>query len=281
MSNSFASRLVKHEDDALVVDALNLAFRYKHKKQRNFADDYLKTIKSLANSYHTGKIIITADSGKSAYRKGLYPEYKLNREEQRAEQTEAEAEDFELFFADYLKALDLVREHFLTLQYKGVEADDLAAYLVVNKKKFGLNRIWLISSDRDWDLLIDELVSRFSYVTRKEITFDNWSEHYDYNIEDHISIKCLMGDSGDNIPGVEGIGPKRAQDLVAKYGTAFDIIANMPLPGKLKYIQSLNAFGADKLMLNYQLMDLVSHCTEAIGKENCEDIHAKFKEYYK
>jgi len=280
MSKSFASQIVHNDEDALVVDALNLAFRYKHKKQRNFADDYLKTVRSLATSYHTGKIIITADSGSSSYRKDLYPEYKIGRKEKRDEQTEQEAEDFELFFADYLKTLDVLKENFLTLQYKGVEADDLAAYITVNKKKFGLERIWLISSDRDWDLLINEQVSRFSYVTRKEITYDNWLEHYDYNIEDHISIKCLMGDSGDSIPGVEGIGPKRAQELVAKYGTTFDIIASMPLPGKLKYIQSLNAFGADKLMLNYQLMDLVSYCAEAIGKENCEDIHAKFQEYY-
>ena len=42
----------------------------------------------------------------------------------------------------------------------------------------------------------------------KEITIDNWSEHYEYDPEDHISI-MFGGDTGDSIPGVQGIGPKR------------------------------------------------------------------------
>ena len=59
------------------------------------------------------------------------------------------------------------------LRYEGVEADDIAAHIVRYKEHYGANKIWLISSDRDWDLMIGPKVSRFSYVTRKEITNEN------------------------------------------------------------------------------------------------------------
>jgi hypothetical protein len=58
---------------------------------------------------------------------------------------------------------------------------------------------------------------------------------------------------------------------VAEYGSTYDIVANIPLPGKYKYIQELNQC-RDLLLLNYQLMDLVTHCREAIGADNLKQI---------
>jgi DNA polymerase-1 len=160
------------------------------------------------------------------------------------------------------------------------EADDIGAYIVKHRKKFDIDKVVLISSDRDWDLLVCEDVMRFSYVTRKEITLENWNEHYEYNPADHISIKCLTGDSGDNIPGVAGIGPKKAQTLVSQYGSTWDIIANLPIASRYKYVQNLNEFGADNLMLNYKLMDLLEFCDEALGPTNCETINQTLKNVY-
>jgi DNA polymerase-1 len=166
-------------------------------------------------------------------------------------------------------------------RFAGVEADDIAAYIVSKRKKHNLEQIWLISSDRDWNLLVDEGVSQFSYVTRKEFTVDNWSDHYDFTRDEYISIKCLMGDSGDNIRGVPGIGPKRALQLVQEYGSTYDICANLPINSKYKYITALNDFGADNLMLNYALMDLVSYSEEAIGAENCKTLDSMMENYFK
>ena len=75
------------------------------------------------------------------------------------------------------------------------------AIKIVNETEYGLGNVVLISSDRDWDLLIQPGVMRFSYVTRKEITVDNWSDHYDVPQEKYADYKCLIGDKGDNIPG--------------------------------------------------------------------------------
>ena len=263
----------------LVVDALNLAFRWKHQGRTDFRYEYQKTVESLAASYSCKEIIITADWGSSTYRKEISPDYKQNRKEKFAEQTEEEKIAFEEFFEEFEASLEvLAEEGYPILRYKGVEADDIAAHLVKYKKVYDLENIWLVSSDRDWDLLIQDSVSRFSYVTRKEVTLENWSEHYEVRPEEYISLKCLTGDKGDNVPGIPGVGPKRAQQLIEQYGDAFSIFDAVPIPSKYKYIQTLNE-NADQILINYQLMDLMAYCDEAIGEANIADIECRINEY--
>jgi 5'-3' exonuclease len=279
MSITF-KKATESNNTLLVVDALNLAFRYKHSGATDFATDYIRTVDSLKKSYKASHVIITCDQGSSSYRKALSPEYKQNRKDKQEQQTDAERAAFELFFEDFLATIATIETttSYPVLKFQGVEADDIAAYIVSQKSKLSTDDIWLISSDRDWDLLVQPGVSRFSYVTRKEVTLDNWNDHYEFNPEDYISIKCLTGDSGDNVAGVPGIGPKRAVSLVAEYGSTYDIIASIPLPGKYKYIQELNKC-KDTLMLNYQLMDLVTHCREAIGDDNLKSIDQTLELY--
>ena len=252
----------------LIVDGLNVAFRWKHQNILDFKYDYIRTIESLAKSYKAGTIIVCADGG-SSYRKEIYPEYKANRKERYADQTEQEAKEFEMFMAEFQDTLTLIKQKYPVFHFRGVEADDIAAYITLN---FDFDDCWLVSSDKDWDLLINDKVSRFSTVTRKETTVHNWDEHYDFEIEDYITFKCLTGDKGDNVPGVPGVGPKRAVQLMEQYGTVFDIYAACPIDGRYKYIQALNE-NAEQLLTNVELMDLVTYSEEAIGKENTEVIH--------
>jgi 5'-3' exonuclease len=216
-------------------------------------------------------LLKAADQGSSSYRKAIYPLYKQNRKDKYEQQTEQEQLEFELFFEDFTSTLELLAEHYPVLRFQGVEADDIAAYIVGKKRKLGVDEIWLMSSDKDWDLLIKPGVGRFSYVTRKEVTWDNWNDHYAFEPEQYISVKCLMGDSGDNVPGVPGVGPKRAQQLVEEYGTTWDIINSIPIHGRYKYIEAINQ-NREQLELNYQLMDLCTYCADAIGQENCKEI---------
>lgn len=257
----------------LIVDSMNLAFRWKHKGSVVFSEEYIRTVESLARSYDCGHIVIAGDMGSSTYRKNLFPEYKANRKEKYKDQTKEEEELVKKFFKELDNTLEKLEERgYPVLRYQGVEADDIAAFLVLHRETYMFDHIWLISSDRDWDLLISENVSRFSTVTRKEQTIDTWDN--DVSIEDYISLKCLQGDTGDNIPGIKGIGPKRAKDLIEKYGSALDIYASCPLEGKYVYIKNLNE-SAEQILINYQLMDLLTHCVEAVGKENIEDIHRR------
>jgi 5'-3' exonuclease len=279
MATSFKNLTSLEPNTLMVVDSLNLAFRWKHSGAKTFLDEYMRTIDSLRKSYKAGKVIITCDEGSSSYRKSIFPEYKSGRKEKYSTQTLEEKAAFEAFLTEFSRVIDTYKEvgDYPVLKFSQVEADDLAAYIVRKYKK--THSIWLMSSDKDWDLLIDDNVSRFSYVTRKEITKNNWNEHYDYNVDDHISIKCLTGDSGDSIPGVPGIGPVKAQSLVKTYGSTYDVISSLPISSKYKYISSLNEFGADNLIRNYKLMDLVTYCEEAIGKDNCDKIDKILGEY--
>jgi len=277
MAFSFEDK-ISDTKTTLIVDALNLAFRWKHQGRTDFRYDYQKTVQSLASSYQCNEVIIAADWGSSSYRRELYPDYKQNRKEKFAEQSEEDRIAFEEFFEEFEATLEVLAEEYPVLRYKGVEADDVAAHLVKHSKKYELENVWLISSDRDWDLLINDTVSRFSYVTRKEVTLDNWSEHYDVSPEEYISLKCLTGDKGDNVPGIPGIGPKRAQELIQQYGNAFSIFDATPIESKYKYIQTLNE-NADQILTNYELMDLIAYCDEAIGENNISDIGCKINEY--
>lgn len=255
--------------NVLIVDAMNVAFRWKHQGATKFASDYVRTVKSLARSYKCGTIVIAADQGGSVYRKEIHPDYKANRKELYANDTPEQKEATRLFFDEYERVLEACDKEFILLRYQGVEADDIAAYIVKQRGSLGIERIWLISSDRDWDLLVDENVSRFSTVTRKEQTVDTWDNPVPR--EDYLSFKCLTGDKGDNIPGVEGVGPKRAAELITQYGGVFEIHDSLPITGKAKYIQNINSFG-NQLLVNVELMDLLTYCDEALGKANCVDI---------
>ena len=272
MAKTFTSLGAKApKDRVLVIDALNLGFRWKHQGRTDFREDYMRTVDSFATSYNCGTIIITADKGSSTYRKEVYPEYKSNRKVKYEKQTEEERQSFADFIKEFDATLRLMDKKWLVLQYQGVEADDLAAYIVRNLDDYNVSHMWLVSSDRDWDLLISEKVSRFSYINRKETTFENWQDTHNYSIEDYITIKCLMGDSGDGISGIPQIGPKRAEQLAEQYGSAFDIYDTLPIDSKYKYIQSLNESG-DVLLRNYEIMDLLAYCDEAIGAANTNDI---------
>ena len=279
MAFNFTDKIVNDEaNSTLIVDALNLAFRWKHQGRTDFRYEYQSTVESLARSYDCKRLIITADWGSSTYRKGISPDYKQNRKDKFAEQSEEERIAFEEFFEEFEASLELLKEKYPVLRYKGVEADDIAAHLVKHRNRYDLEYIWLISSDRDWDLLIQENVGRFSYVTRKEVRLDNWNEHYEISPEEYISLKCLTGDKGDNVAGIPGIGPKRAVQLIRDYGDAMDIYNALPIDSKYKYIQSLNENG-EQLLTNYELMDLMTYCDDAIGQDNIENIGSVLNEY--
>lgn len=265
MSFNFNDLIEPDENKTLVVDALNLAFRWKHQGRTDFRHEYVATVQSLAKSYKCDRIIITADKGSSEYRKEILPSYKQNRKDKFAKQTEAEEEAFKLFIQEYENTLELLEENHVLLRVQGVEADDIAAYLVKNKDKYEIGDIVLVSSDKDWDLLIQEGVMRFSYVTRKEVTIDNWSDHYNVPQEKYACYKCLIGDKGDNIPGISGIGPKRAEGLLKEYGSAYDIYDSLPINSTYKHIQELNS-NPEVILKNYELMDLLTFCEAAIGK---------------
>lgn len=259
----------------LLVDSLNLAFRWKHSNNDfEMPKDFMTTVKSLAKSYDCGKIILLGDGG-SSWRRKKYPEYKAARRKKREEQTAQEKKDWDSFMSYYQETLD--NADVPVIKLSGVEADDIAAYIVENKYTYNINTVWLITSDRDWDLLLEEDVHRFSTHSRKEFTLDNWE--YPVPPEQYIEMKTLTGDAGDDVPGVKGIGPSFAARLLNQYGDIYNLLDAMPLPGKAKYIQNLNEKSKEELLLAMELMDLRGFHEDAIG-EHLPELKERLEEIY-
>lgn len=281
MAKSFKDMMKRSAGNIMIIDGMNLSFRWKHAGVFDFKEQFYSTAISLATSYNCGTILVTADRYSSRYRKNIYPDYKANRQELREKQSEKEAEEFKKFLAGYEEAMDYLAEQTAingVFRIDNVEADDLAAF-IVKEHKDSAEHIWLISSDKDWDLLLAPNVSRWSYASRREYTLDNWEDRYPgLKHEDYITVKCLMGDSGDNVPGVVQVGEKRAIALVNQFGNVFEIAEKLPIDSKYKYIKNLNNFGAEQLMTNLELMDLLSFCEDAIGKENIENLREQVNE---
>lgn len=260
------------ERNLMIVDGLNLSFRYKHRGQVDFGADYLKTVRSLAKSYSAEDTIILSDYKGSSYRKAIHPGYKGERKEKFKDQSEEEKEKAAAFFSGFEECLDLCEKALPVVRMEGVEADDIAAYLVRELSEH-YDNIWLISTDIDWNLLLKDNVHRFSYVTRREYTLENFYEEVGCDTpEQMVTSICLQGQKKDSVPGVDGVGKKKAYNILRQYGDILDIVDALPLPGKQKFIQKINE-GGEMFMLNLQLLDLLTFCDEAIAHPDPDNIN--------
>ena len=126
---------------------------------------FLRSIAANIRLLKPTRVIICFDGkGGSKRRKKIYPEYKANRKERFADQTEQEAKEFEMFMAEFSDTLTLIKKKYPVFHFRGVEADDIAAYITQSAE---YDDCWLISSDKDWDLLISDKVYRFSRLNLK------------------------------------------------------------------------------------------------------------------
>jgi 5'-3' exonuclease len=246
-------------NNLLLLDGVNIAFRYLQRHNyANYTDDYIRTVTSLGKSYQAKRIICCFDSGASVYRKGIFPEYKDNR---KIERSEEDQERFEKFFACLSDTIEQLP--FEYYKFRGIEADDLIAYFTKNlSQKY--THTWVVSSDRDLFQLLKQNVSIFNLYSRKEITVDTLLNDTGLTPKQYAFSRIIEGDKGDNIRGIEGIGPKRSADLVSQYGTLDNLLSALPIPGKAKYIKNLNE-GANTLVLNEKLINLLDYNMSAIN----------------
>lgn len=255
-------------NNLVVIDLLNIAHRIplSVKDGKTVARKLIEFVRSFEKSYHARKTIILTDKGKSSYRTSIFPEYKANRKAAREKRSEAEQRAQREWFEKIKEGISITEDSLKVFGYKGVEADDMAAAIVEEYSGTGLfDHIWLISTDGDWDLLLKEDVSRYSFYTQREYKLKDMYENSGVDSPEQLaSLKALQGDKKDNIEGVEGIGVKRGYGLIREYGSALDIVEELPLPGKQAFINNLNK-SAELIERNVQLVDLVSFSAEALA----------------
>jgi DNA polymerase-1 len=160
----------------------------------------------------------------------MLEEYKGTRKKP---QEEEEIKRYDDFFAVLNALPDELDEE--VLKFRGVEADDLLAWITQNiSEKY--DHTWIVSSDRDLIQLVDDKVSIFNMFGRKEVTKQSLFEDTELTPEQYMMSRIIEGDKSDNIIGIEGIGPKRAQALAKEYVTLDNLVKALPLKGKAKYI---------------------------------------------
>lgn len=250
-------------NNLLVVDGNNVSYRYiQRANYDSYEDDFKRTIASLARSYKARRTIVCFDFGKSYYRKNLLEDYKGTRKQAETEEEIAHAEKF---FAVLNRLPDELDEE--VLKFRGIEADDTIAYITQNVSP-RYEHTWIVSSDKDIIQLVDDNISIFNIFSRKEITKQYLQDELQLTPSEFMLSRIIEGDKGDNIIGIEGIGPKRAQTLAREYKTLDKLLAALPIKSKSQYITNLNA-GRDRLIRNETLINLKAYHQTAInaGKE--------------
>lgn len=107
----------------------------------------------------------------------------------------------------------------------GFEADDLMATIA---RKFASPdlEVILVSRDKDLDQLLGPYVRMYDPLKDQFIDAEKIKTEKGYGPELAVEAQMLIGDSTDNIRGVEGVGPKKAAQLLEKYGSVANIIAH-------------------------------------------------------
>jgi 5'-3' exonuclease len=257
----------------LMIDGLNLFFR-------NFAilnmvnpdgvhigglGGFFRSLGAMIRQMQPTQVYVVFDgAGSSNNRKNLLPEYKSGRDLQRITNWDAfDDKDDE----DDAKVDQMVRiiQYLKTLPVKTVtidkvEADDIIAYLsqVVPEKKE--DKVFIVSSDKDFLQLINENVIVYRPMEKEYYTTDTVVEKFKMSPNNFILYKTLMGDNSDKVAGIKGLGEKKLYKLFPELSTqemTLDDIYNISVE-KLKenviYARIIQNF--ESLKTNYKIMDL-------------------------
>jgi len=159
---------------------------------------------------------IVFDAGSKTFRNDIFPAYKANRPPC--------PEDLVPQFAIVREAAESL--NLAILEKTGFEADDIIA-TIAKKYSSPENKILIVSSDKDLMQLINENVAMYDAMKNKMIGDAEVREKFFVGPNHVLDILSLMGDASDNIPGVKGIGPKTAAELIQQFGSLENIFANL------------------------------------------------------
>ena len=182
------------------------------------------------------------ESGRERYE--LLPEYKSNRNgKYNIDKTIKAAEELQKFKVQQYLTEFSVRQ----LMFDYIEGDDLIAGYVLAKPEH--ERVTIMTNDRDILQMVNETTKVYLIDIKKHVDINNFKSMFGYNIENHLLIKILNGDTSDVIKGVKGVSKKSLllnfPDLVNKKTTLAeifqqcDIINNERVKNKKKPLKAI------------------------------------------
>jgi DNA polymerase-1 len=184
------------------------------------------------------------DYSSKTFRNELYDQYKANRS--------APPEDL-------IPQFGLIRHatrafNLPCIEKEGFEADDLIATYARLAEADGAG-VTIVSSDKDLMQLVTENVSMYDGMKDKQISIPEVIEKWGVPPEKMIDLQSLTGDSTDNVPGVPGIGPKTAAQLLDEYGDLDTLLARAEEIKQAKRRENIIA-NRDLVLLSRQLVTL-------------------------
>ena len=153
-------------------------------------------------------LVVAFDSPDKTFRHKIYPNYKANRDAP----PEELSRQFP-YFEPLVKAYGLS-----SIRRPGFEADDIIGTLAKKGKQKGLE-IVIVSGDKDMMQLISPHIYMLDTMKNKKFMDKEVVEKFGVQADKVVEVMGLMGDSSDHIPGVAGVGPKTAAELIRKFGS--------------------------------------------------------------
>jgi DNA polymerase-1 len=215
-----------HESETLyLVDAHSLIFQVFHAVAEmtgptglptNAVFGFTRDLLYLRNDRRPAYLVVVFDVGEPTIRTELYADYKAHRAPM--------PDDLRLQIPMIHELLAAMRLPVLGMP--GYEADDVIATVATAGARGGLD-VFICSSDKDCRQLLSDRVKIFNL--RKREIFDARSLEVDWGVkpEQVIDYQTMVGDSVDNVPGVPGVGPKTASQLLQQYGTLDNVVKHL------------------------------------------------------
>ena len=195
-------------------------------------------------------LVVAFDSPDKTFRHKIYPDYKSNREAP----PEELAKQFP-YFEPLVQAYGLS-----SVRRPGFEADDIIGTLAKKGIQEGLEVV-IVSGDKDMMQLISPNVYMLDTMKNKKFMDKEVVEKFGVQADKVVEVMGLMGDSSDHVPGVAGIGPKIAAELIQKFGSIESLYKRINEVEKKKVKEKLehdkeNAFMSRELVSIDTEMDL-------------------------
>ncbi|WP_343189346.1 5'-3' exonuclease [Buchnera aphidicola] len=169
---------------------------------------FIKMINLIIKNYNPKKILIIFDSKKKKnFRKKIFKKYKSNRKKMPKKLIQQ--------FKKLCKILTYFRIQIIILP--NTEADDIIGTITKKEKK--KNKILIISNDKDFMQLVNKKIKIIRNFKKKPINIKKVIKIYGVKPKSIIDLFALIGDKADNIPGIKGIGKKKALFILKKFNS--------------------------------------------------------------
>ena len=267
-------KAVNLNDRVLIIDGLNTFIRvFSSVPALNDDGDhiggvtgFLRSIASVIRQFKPTRCIIVFDGkGGSARRKKVYSNYKANRanktkmnRHEEFETLEDEQASMRRQFQRVIHYLDVLPVSVMSID--NIEADDTIAYLTTDLLT-DAHKVIICSTDRDFLQLVDDRVNVWSPVKKKMFDAAAIKETYGLHASKYLLYRTFDGDKADNIPGVDGVGPKTLIKEFPQFQTDEELTPKLMLEHlsgnkKKERLYNLITDNLETLERNYELMQL-------------------------